>query len=67
MPDNLTTVEDLIHDEEGLGVVRDAIDHFREHWSEHWSEPDATDAEALVAITRCWLHEAQSSLEFHEG
>ena len=63
MPDNLTTVEDLIHDEEGLGVVRDAIDHLREHWS----EPDATDAEALVAIARCWLHEAQSSVEFHEG
>lgn len=37
MPDNLTTVEDLIH------------------------------AEALVAIARCWLHEAHSSLEFHEG
>jgi hypothetical protein len=57
------TLEDLIHDEEGLAVVRDSIAHLREHWS----EPDATDAEALVAICRGWLFEAQCSFECHEG
>jgi hypothetical protein len=55
---NMTTIEDLIHDEEGLGVVRDAIDLFRHHWG----QPDTTDAEALVAIARSWLDDSHDRL-----
>ena len=57
------TLEDLIQDEDDFALIRDAIAHLREYLS----EPDATDAEALAAICRGWLFEAQCSLEFHEG
>ena len=57
------TLEDLIQDEDDLALIRDAIAHLREHWD----KTEATDAEALAAICRGWLFEAQCSLEFHEG